>query len=238
VRNKPVIAVCAGLLATLTWATISLQAQDPKKLPPNAVPAKTDSPPAPHNPGDVILEQSRVYIFVGKTGFGHEHAVVGKLKSGSIVLGRAERAGGLIFDMTSFDADSAEARKYIGLQGETDKDTRQQVNANMRSKDVLDTANFPTALLKIDATKELQPAPGPQAARYELTGSFVLHGVKKPLKLMCEVTNEKNGYRVKTVFTIKQTDYGITPFSKALGTVGVTDELKIYGDVLIAPNPQ
>lgn len=192
--------------------------------------------PKPLNPGDVILDKSRVYIFVGKTGFGHEHAVVGKLKSGAVLLGRREKAGGMVFDMTTFDADHPDARKYIGLKGETDKDTRKQVNENMRGKDVLDVANFPTATLTIDSAVNVPPAPGAQATPYQIAGSFTLHGVTKPLKLMCDVTAENDGYRLKTAFTIKQTDYGITPFSKALGAVGVTDELKIYGDVLIAPN--
>ena len=35
-----------------------------------------------YEPGDVFLPGSRVYVFVGKTGFGHEHAVVGQLKQG------------------------------------------------------------------------------------------------------------------------------------------------------------
>src|SRR5271155_5699743 len=52
--------------------------------------------------GEVDIERSRVYAFVGKTGFGHEHGVVGRLKSGSIRLGAKENAGQLEFDLTSF----------------------------------------------------------------------------------------------------------------------------------------
>jgi hypothetical protein len=56
-------------------------------------------------PGDVDLAGSRVYVFVGKTGLGHDHAVIGKLVSGSVRLDAAEDAGQLVFDMRSFLAE-------------------------------------------------------------------------------------------------------------------------------------
>ena len=53
--------------------------------------------------GDVFLSGSRVYVLVGKTGFGHEHGVIGQLKQGRINLDNPRDAGGLEFDMSSFD---------------------------------------------------------------------------------------------------------------------------------------
>ena len=41
--------------------------------------------------GDIYLPNSRVYVFVGKTGFGHEHGVIGKLKQGRVNLRCASR---------------------------------------------------------------------------------------------------------------------------------------------------
>jgi len=37
------------------------------------------------------------------------------------------------------------------------------------------------------------------------------------------------------LFKIRQTDYGIKPFSRVLGAVGVKDELLISGDLWIMP---
>jgi len=39
-------------------------------------------------------------------------------------------------------------------------------------------------------------------------------------------------------FTILQTDYGITPYSKAFGAIGVANPLRIYGDLYVAPTSQ
>ena len=44
-------------------------------------------------PGDVDLANSRVFTFVGATGFGHEHGVEGRLVSGNIQLGANQNAG-------------------------------------------------------------------------------------------------------------------------------------------------
>jgi hypothetical protein len=39
------------------------------------------------------------------------------------------------------------------------------------------------------------------------------------------------GVRLRGNFTIMQTQYGIRPYSKAFGAVGVADRLTIYGDI-------
>jgi polyisoprenoid-binding protein YceI len=189
-------------------------------------------------PGSVDLDRSRVYIFVGKTGFGHEHGVVGQLQSGQVLLGSGKDAGSLVFDMKTFSADSKEARKYVGLSGETDADTRKQVDANMLGKDVLNVAKFPTATFQIKSALPAKAAPGNKASTFTLDGAFTLHGVEKPLKLVCTASPTKEGWHVTTKFKVRQTDFGITPFSKALGAVGVADELVIFGDLMVAAEPR
>jgi hypothetical protein len=44
-----------------------------------------------------------------------------------------------------------------------------------------------------------------------------------------------NGYtRIFGNFSILQSDFGIMPFRKALGAVGVADRLTIYGELWVA----
>jgi polyisoprenoid-binding protein YceI len=184
--------------------------------------------------GDVDLVNSRVYMLVGKTGFGHEHGVVGQLQSGHILLGQPQNAGELVFDMKSFAADDDAARKYVGLKGSTDNNTRQQVNDNMLGAAVLNVARFATATYTIDSAQPLQPQPGDKVAYYLLKGTLTLAGVAQPVQLKCEVIPVGDAVRVRTGFLLKQTDYGIKPFSKAFGAVGVADEMKVYGELVIA----
>lgn len=191
------------------------------------------------SPGDVDLAGSRVYVFVGKTGLGHDHAVTGALQAGRLRLGAAEQAGTLVFDMRSFRADTTEARKLLGLAGETDQGTRKQVDDNMLGPAVLDVATHPTATFEIrSALPSAQPAANGKTA-YDLVGSFTLHGVTRPATIRAEAEAVGPLVRLWGCFSIKQTDFGMKPFAKFGGVVGVADELKIYGDIrVVAESPR
>lgn len=227
-----IVAVILALMG-LVYSTAQDETRNSGKLV-----SQQDRKQTPLAPGDVILSRSRIYVLVGKTGLGHEHGVIGNLQSGQVLLGAKESAGVLVFDTTSFDVDSPGARKFVGLKGESDKSTRKQVNDNMHGKDVLDTSKYPTSTFTIDSALPTKPTAGRKTARYELKGSFTLHGVTNPLKLICEATPQKDGVRLTTGFTALQSDYGIKPFSKAFGAIGVADELRIWGDLTIATGDQ
>lgn len=185
-------------------------------------------------PGGVELKTSRVYAFVGKTGLGHEHAVIGTLTSGELHLGREKDAGKLVFDMRSFVADTPEARQYVGLKGETDRATQQKVNSNMLGPAVLNVASFPTATFAVTSIKKQRDFKD-GAAGYQFEGGFTLRGVARKIRFTA-LDEPKKGWRhLRGRFTIRQTDFGITPFTTALGAVGVADELTIFGDLWVRP---
>ena len=188
--------------------------------------------------GDVYLPSSRVYVFVGKTGFGHEHGVVGQIKQGRIQLDAARDAGGLVFDMTSFTAYTAEARKFVGLQTPTDASTQQQVTANMRGADVLDVARYPTAGFTVKGIAKL-PQPSQRGLpQYQLTGDFWLHGVSRPIQVVADAEEQNGWIHLRGGFSMLQSQFGITPFSKGFGALGVTDQLNMWGDLWISKQRQ
>jgi polyisoprenoid-binding protein YceI len=180
---------------------------------------------------------SRVYIFVDKTGLGHQHGVEGKLSSGTVNLGAVEQGGEFVFDMKSFDADTDAARRYLGLSGSTDASTRQQVNQNMRAASILNVNQFPTAKFAIKSATASKKKSRDGSPIYEFVGEFTLRGRTQPLKFEAEVETKDNMAHVKGKFAILQTQYGITPFRKALGAVGVADQLVIHGDLWVAVEP-
>jgi polyisoprenoid-binding protein YceI len=212
-------SVLLGLLASPSW------------LPAQPIQSPTVSPIY------VDGEASHAYIKVGKTGFGHEHGVTGKISRGFLRLGAEREAGSLEFDMASFVADTKDARQYVGLAGETDANTAKQVTDNMRGAAVLDVQRYPSATYVV---KSALPAPTQTASSrvlYQLTGDFTLHGVTRPLQLIAETRATDRGRRVLTRFSILQSNFGITPYSKAFGAVGVADRLDIWGDVLLTTAP-
>jgi hypothetical protein len=183
--------------------------------------------------GDVDLSKSRVFTFVGATGFGHEHAVEGRLVSGFVNLGATQDAGELVFDMRSFDADTPAARKYIGLKGETDDSTREQVNENMLGADVLDVADYPTAKFEIQSATRHEGTKAGSRPQFLLDGKFTLHGVTKHLRILAETEESRGMIHLRSRFSVLQSQFGITPFTKLLGAIGVADKLTIYGDAWI-----
>jgi polyisoprenoid-binding protein YceI len=184
-------------------------------------------------PGQVDLQRSRAYVRIGATGLGHEHGAEGRLKSGLLVLGANDRAGELVFDMTTFVTETAAARAYVGLGGGADASTAAKVTANMLGSEVLDVAKYPTATYRVRSSLALPKRQPSDPQSYQLDGEFTLHGVTRPLRTTA-VGDEVGGLvHLRGQFSVRQTQFGITPYSKAFGAVGVADELKIWGDLWV-----
>lgn len=184
--------------------------------------------------GQIDTSTSRVYALVGKTGLGHEHGVVGLIQSGQLKIGAKQDAGVIVFDMTTFTADSADARAYVGLAGATSLSSQKQVTDNMRSAGVLDVQRHPTATFAITSAELTGNKSRAGKPLVKLDGKFTLHGVTQPLSLVAEIYELPERIRLRGGFTILQTEFGITPYTKAFGAVGVANQLTIYGDILVA----
>jgi polyisoprenoid-binding protein YceI len=179
-----------------------------------------------------------VYVSVGKKGFGHEHAVVGQLSQGRLRLDVAQNSGQLVFDMRTFVADTEAARQTIGLEGTTDASTQQQVNANMLGPDVLDVAHYPTAAFNVRTVNRLPQPSSHGLTQYQLDGDLTLHGVSQPIQIVAEAEDRNNWIHLCGGFTMLQSRFGITPFTKAFGAIGVADQLTVWGDLWLTKQRQ
>jgi len=204
--------------------------------PPVATPSATPASPTSAFSSQVDLRYSRAYVHVYKSGvLGHEHAVEGRLKSGTLELGATQKAGEIVFDMQTFTADSEAARRALRLEGDTDAETQRKVDANMRGPDILDVERFPTAIYSVETARLYTPATADKPAVYELKGTFTLHGVKRPLAVLAPAQETRGYLRVWCHFAILQSEYGIEPYSVALGAIAVADRLEIWGDLWLQP---
>lgn len=183
----------------------------------------------------VDTDNSRVYARVdAATRLGHGHGIVGNLAAGRVTLGGT---GELTFDMTSFIADSAAARQRVGLDGTVSASDARKVNDNMRGADVLDVANFPRANYKITSMRPLDGQAAGAPGRYMISGTFTLHGVSQqaPFEATVAASQQPGVFRMTGEFTIRQTNYNIQPYSAVGGLVKVSDEMRIWGDLLLVP---
>jgi polyisoprenoid-binding protein YceI len=103
----------------------------------------------------------------------------------------------------------------------------------MLGADVLNVRRYPTATFKVDAILRLRTPKADAPPQYQLEGEFTLHGTTKKLKLVAEATPASGFVRLRGKFSILQSDYGITPYSKAFGAIGVADSLTIWGDLWV-----
>jgi polyisoprenoid-binding protein YceI len=226
--SRVLVRVALGLVVAASSLPLALPAFGQAPAAPQAA-----QPASPPRSGDVDVANSRAYIRVGATGLGHEHGVEGMLASGRVALGAAQNAGQLVFDMKSFKAETAAARKYVGLAGESDDSTRKQVTDNMLGSQVLDVAKFPQATYDIQSATPYSGAAAGSPPVYLLDGQFTLHGTTKHLRMLVQADEANGMIHLRGQFPLLQSTFGITPFTKLLGTVGVADQLLVYGDAWI-----
>lgn len=190
-----------------------------------------ERPPA----GKVNTDFSRVYIFVDKAGpIGHQHAVEGKLASGELFQKEAKE-GKLVFDMLSFNADTPQAKKYLGLENSVDEATRKKVNENMLGVEILNVKKHMTAKFEHVTIRPKNTLSKRNLPEFILTGDFTLHEKTKRVEVVCDMEQKDGWHHLRGAFKILQSNFGIKPFSKMLGAVGVADELIIHGDIWMVP---
>ena len=165
---------------------------------------------------------SRMTIQVGKAGVfgfaGHEHQVVAGTFRGTATFD-PERLAQSSVDLT-FDAG---ALRVTG-QGEPPEDVP-QVQAAMVGATCLDAGRFPTIRF-VSTSVAAVGAAGPNGADLALRGTLTLHGVVRPLTIRVHLDVTGETLEATGATTLKQTDFGITPISKA-GVVKVKDELTL-----------
>lgn len=115
--------------------------------------------------------------------------------------------------------------------GET---ARAIVDREVAGADVLDAKKYPE--IRIRGTGVLDPRPrGEEVREGVLRAELTLHGTTRPLVVPFRVQASGGGFRAIGNVTVRQTEFGMTPYSTAMGTIGVDDELRIEFDLLLRP---
>ena len=166
-------------------------------------------------------EASRGLIHVGKAGLlsfaGHEHEVVAPDVRDSVTAD-AERPEQASVEVT-FDAS---ALRVTGA-GEPAKDVA-DVQRTMLGPECLDAARFPT--IRFVSSSVVPAGDEAGARRLAIHGALTLHGVTRPITVHARVDFEGDKVAASGTLTVRQTDFGIKPISKA-GVVNVKDELNV-----------
>jgi len=111
---------------------------------------------------------------------------------------------------------------------------RAKVDAQAAGPDVLDAAHHPEIAWRSERVT-LGPGAGGDRLRGTASGQLTLRGRTRPVDVAFEAEREGETWRVRGKGRLRQSDFGITPFSGFLGTVGVEDEIEIEVALTLRP---
>jgi polyisoprenoid-binding protein YceI len=162
---------------------------------------------------------SRVLIHVGRAGLlgfaGHEHEVIAPVRDGVAVIDVDHP------EQSSVELTILAASLRVTGRGEPPGDVP-KVQQAMLGPECLDAGRFPTIRFVSKAVSVGNRAGG--ALDLALRGDLTIHGVTREVLVPVRLLVEPASVTVTGTTTLRQTQFGIQPISKA-GVVNVKDEL-------------
>jgi polyisoprenoid-binding protein YceI len=148
--------------------------------------------------------------------------------------------GSLEFDPTAPDREPVRVEVSVAAAslhdhepGLSDKD-RAKVEAQVQSRDILDTAKYPQIRFESREVRLGRPA-GDGSVQAELTGQFELHGVRQIVRIPMRARWSSQELQADGTLVLRQSDFGIRPYSKALGTIAVQDRVEVNLSIHAVP---
>ena len=170
---------------------------------------------------------SEIRLLVYRAGplarFGHNHVVTGPVR-GEIRAGSNAADSGfrLEVQVESLLVDEASARSEEGDQfgAEVSPEARLSTRANMLGEQVLDAQRYP--VIHIESIALAGPRWNPT-----VIARTTLRGATRDLRFPAAVVLDGRRLTVVASFTIRQSDFGITPFAALGGGLRVRDAIDI-----------
>ncbi|QQS45993.1 MAG: YceI family protein [Acidobacteriota bacterium] len=170
----------------------------------------------------IVTSESSLWVYVEKAGlfsvFAHNHEIGVKSWSGSVTVPQAGASGAA----AQFEVD---ARSLVVLDKNVSDKDRSEISNSMH-KDVLESERHGKISFHSASISNLRPS-GKDEYSFTLNGDLMLHGVTKRIAVPLTATITATEIRAKGKYRLKQTDYGIKPYSAAGGTVKVRNEVTV-----------
>ncbi|HKC85124.1 MAG TPA: YceI family protein [Blastocatellia bacterium] len=175
----------------------------------------------------IVPSESSFWVFVGKSGFfsalAHNHEIGVKSFSGRVVVPAAGAGAGSL--EMEVDAPSLEV-----LDKEPSEEDKKKIFNSMHNE-VLESAKYQKITFKSVSVSDVKQA-GSDAYSFVVNGDLSLHGVMKRIAVPVAATVTPQQLRATGKYTLKQTDYGIRPYSAAGGTIKVKDEVVVNFNIV------
>lgn len=163
--------------------------------------------------------------------FGHDHVVVAPTFQGAVELSSATATLRLVVDARALKIDEDAAREAAGLRAVSAAD-RSEIEKTMRGPKGLDVERFPEMSL---LSQSIEPVPD-EKDLWHVIGSFQLHGSTQTIEAPVAVRDGPGGGRWFSGYVrLRQTDFGLKPYSAFAGAVKVRDDFVVSFDLLGRP---
>lgn len=184
---------------------------------------------------DPAASTVRIYVFRADAAarLGHNH-VLSAPKFEGYVLVPSEQASDARFELrvplADLVIDDSSIRKETGggFSGERSDDDVAGTRKNMLGERGFQATQFPMVRLRSVAVEGDWPV---LIAQLEMT----LHGVTRTQAVMLHVERSAAQLKVDGTFTLRQSDFGITPFSALGGLMKVQDAVAIAFSLIATP---
>jgi polyisoprenoid-binding protein YceI len=171
---------------------------------------------------------STLHILVYRGGamarLGHNHVVSSENVSGTLLLRSELRLSrlDLTLPVATMVVDDPVARALEGgeFADEVPRDAREGTRQNLLRAEVLDAEHYPEITLQSVAVSGTRSSAS-------LIMQIAIKGVSRDIPVLAAVREDGNLLIAEGEFAIRQTDFGIAPFSVALGALQVQDQLRI-----------
>ncbi len=111
-----------------------------------------------------------------------------------------------------------------------------KVEKQARDAEILDAARFPEVLFEAGRLEAAELPSGVAGEfRGRLAGTLTLHGQSRPLQVPIQGRLAGDRLEANATMTFKQSDFGIKPYSTALGTIAVRDEISVEIALVAVP---
>jgi polyisoprenoid-binding protein YceI len=175
----------------------------------------------------IVASESSFWVFVAKTGLlsglAHDHEIGVKSFSGKATIPQAGAGGGAL----TLEID---AKSLTVLDKKPSEEDKKKIAASMHDE-VLESRKHPGIAFKSAGVSDLKPA-GENAYSLTLEGDLTLHGVTRRIAVPVTLTVTPQQLRAVGKYTLKQSDYGIKPYSAAGGTIKVKNEVVIHFNIV------
>ena len=207
----------------------------PKQFPVQLY--QTQSQPAAGKVLKINSELSDLRILVYRGGelarFGHNHVVSSADLQGFVLHADDMLASRfdlfLPLDRLIVDDPAIRAEEGPGFASAVSEKDRQGTHANMLGEKALDSVQFP--FLQISG-KVAEVSLSTLTLKIDIN----LHGQSQSLQTVANITEGSDGLIVQGSFEVRQSDFGIEPFSALLGRLRVLDEVKIKYRIVASQN--